>query len=454
MYSHAPALTESPTPSSGLNQFIRWIGPITLVAIIFTDFVRIMVPQQPVVLSLAPLILCTFGSLGALGSGLLKAMAPTLKASIAALVALCVYGSLVSALRGIPGPQTAAGWLVYAGALPAILVGFAIAQVPPAERLLGKWLIALLVFSIAIAFMQQFGFLTMASALEDVPMDRGVKSLGINFVYTSGPFRTPSVFSAFLATSMAMVLRCYGYRLGTDARSQPVWITLLLLGSVAASILAARRSGLAMLAAVAAAYLLLSARKQAFKILAIVALGALTIPILMTASDIDHQIEVGAKFQHTVVETQASRRLGNAFHMEPRDLRLLSVTGDGLGSHGPAVRAGGLAARAKEDLLLNASPVIHFGWFKDLISFGPLGLILHLFYFFALFRSVTPRRRYSEQPFQSSVRLCGTALAAAAILVYFFVATSWLDGLTGGLMFGLTMGMYSGHLTLRPHHDS
>jgi len=89
---------------------------------------------------------------------------------------------------------------------------------------------------------------------------------------------------------------------------------------------------------------------------------------------------------------------------------------------------------------------MHVGWFVDLQSLGPIGAVAHLLWFMGLFFAVLRVSRSSWLK-QNSARWSGLGYTGLAVFNYYFVATSWLHSVTGGLLFGLSVGFFLGRMT-------
>ncbi len=423
-------------------------GVAVILSVIVGDQLRTNLPGQPIEISFVPHILAILGVAFAWSKRHLVHLSKDLRSVVALTVLLCIYGTVIGVANGLPTRQIIAGWITYAGLLPGLLLGFAIGGSVATCRDFGRWIEWAVLFCILVAISQQFGlFSVSAVVLEDAPLQRGIHGLGgLRFSYTSGPFRTASIFSGFLAFTAVIVL-ISRESLRFRARNDAQWVTVFfVLLTLMGSLLAARRSGLIMLLGCYLPFFFFSAKRTFMK--AAIALSVLIFIWFEFASGVesDMSVEIGAKLAHSTTHTGIGQRLSGIFEVRERDIRLLSVFGDGLGSYGPSVRAGGPVAVAKAQYRLDMHPVLHFGWFKDLAAFGATGLILHLLAFYRLCSALRPHRRMKAH-IPTSLHWVAFGLCLAAALVYFFIATSWLQSITGGLLFGLAVGFGAGYFS-------
>lgn len=420
-----------------------YFGIATIIALIAGDQVRVSLPGQPIYISLAPLLLTIIGVFLAYTPDTLKKIPKSLKIATSGIIVLCVYGSLFGLVNDLVYKQIIAGWISYAGPVPGLLLGYTIGKSDFASTRFARWNYFALVFVLIIALMQQFGLFEVEQiVLEGSPLIRGVQGLG-NFKYTTGPFRTASVFSIFLACSTVIFL--FGnVRNGKKIRNFHTSIIAILV--IFASLLAARRSGLLMLMGVLLPFFYLSFSRIWFRtVIFLVPFLIIGGPFFNEDSSTVTQ-ELEAKFAHSITNTGFTDRARQVFDVRDSDWSLLTLSGDGLGSYGAAVQAAGPVAAAKAEIRLNMHPIIHYGWFKDIATLGPVGLIIHLLFFYWLGVLVNPYmvvKRKTNHP----VRWSGFGLCTTTAIVYFFIATSWLQGITGGVMFGLAMGFVSGRLS-------
>ncbi|MEO0814278.1 MAG: hypothetical protein AAFY60_15555, partial [Myxococcota bacterium] len=145
--------------------------------------------------------------------------------------------------------------------------------------------------------------------------------------------------------------------------------------------------------------------------------------------------QVEAKLMHATTHSGARARLVKTFAVSESDLQLLSVTGAGLGSYGIATKGGGREAATRAKARLVAHPITHFGWFMDLAALGPIGFGIRMVAFLLLFLAIKPRRSSALL-----ARWSGPAAVGAGICVYLFIAPSWLQGVSGAVLFGAATG--------------
>ena len=152
--------------------------------------------------------------------------------------------------------------------------------------------------------------------------------------------------------------------------------------------------------------------------------------------------ELEAKLLHSTTRTGFAGRMAQVVQVSSEDWALLEPLGHGIGYVGVSANAGGPDVRRQAQLMSAAHPILHFGWFSDLVTFGIVGYPLRLAAFFLLLVAVWPRRE--NYPSSRFAGLVGGCLLTVSLAVYFFVATSWLHGVSGGLLFGAAIGLCSG----------
>jgi len=428
------------------------LGIGVILAVIVGDQLRIILPGQPIWVSFVPHVLAVIGLAFAWNQGRLKKTTKELKEVVGLILLLCVYGSVVGFANGLPVKQVLAGWFSYAGLLPGLLLGYAIGQSTVSFYDFGRWSQRMFLICILIALFQQFGlFAISVDVLEGVPLQRGTQGFGgLRFSYTSGPFRTASVFSAFLAFVSVVVL-IYRESIRFTFKKKNLWITAAIIFiTVLASLLAARRSGLLMLIGCVLPFLLLSARRLFWKVIITTALVLFLWGQYFTGGDSNVSVEVGAKLAHSTTNTGIASRISGVFDVREQDIRLLSLMGDGLGSYGPSVRVAGPIAIAKAQYRLDMHPIIHFGWFKDIAAFGVMGFLIHILAFYKLCAAAHPPKRLSKHV-APSIKWSVFGLSVSAVVVYLFIATSWLQGITGGVLFGMAVGFGVGYISCKDY---
>lgn len=432
------------------SRALGWIGMSVILAVVVGDQLRISLPGQPIWVSFVPHVMAVVGLVLAWNNGSLKSTTKELRAAVNLILLLCLYGSVVGLANGMPAKQVLAGWFSYAGLLPGLLLGFAIGQSRVSFQFFCCWTQRLFLLCILIAIFQQFGlFAVSADVLEGVPLQRGIQGFGsLRFSYTSGPFRTASVFSAFLAFVVLIVL-IYRESLRFGSGRNNLWMTAAIIFiTVLASVLAARRSGLVMLLGCILPFLLFSARQLLWKIVVVVVFLVFLWGQYFAGENTSVSVEVGAKLAHSTTNTGIASRISGVFDMREQDVQLLSFLGDGLGAYGPSVRAAGPIAVAKAEYRLDMHPIIHFGWFKDIAAFGVIGFFLHMLAFYKLCAAAYPPKKLSGHV-APSVQWSVFGLGVSAVAVYLFIATSWLQGVTGGVLFGMAMGFGIGYISCK-----
>ncbi|MEO1481525.1 MAG: hypothetical protein AAFU77_05415 [Myxococcota bacterium] len=392
--------------------------------LIVTDQIRLVVTGQPLVLSLVPLAVCI---LAVLVVGRLRNVSKDVVRGIGLTALFCVYGTLASVVSGMGVNQVVAGWLAYTAFIPALLVFYAVGADQQLSHQVVKTVEFLLVSSSLVAFAQQFGFLDseFSQVLEETASIRGVAGIGTLFSYTPGPFRTASVFSMFLA--MGILIYVSG-QLKTMRSRQ----LLVLVLALVASLMAARRAGLVLLVAAAFPYMVGSLRSRGTRV-ALAAFGVAAFFAFLVNPESGQEVE--AKFLHATTHSGAKSRLAKTFTLNESDYSLLTGVGAGLGSFGIATRGGGRSVALRAKARLVAHPITHFGWFMDLAALGPVGFAIRLAAFFFLIRAVVPAR-WNTSP----GRWSGPFGIAASIGVYLFIAPSWLQGVSGAVLFGAALG--------------
>jgi hypothetical protein len=370
-----------------------------------------------------------------------------------ALLSLCVLGSVVAIARELPARQLLAGWIAQAGAIPGLVLGFAVSLDSYAWRRFKRTVLIIAIASVLVALLHNLGLLRGQAfeMIEGPRQDRGLIS-GERFSYAAGIFRTANVFAAFLAFSALIIVIDYSERLANGLRrltaSSFAVLGLLFLGAL----IAARRSGLIMLLGSLAPFLFAIGGR-----LRVMGLMLAAAAILYVVIDVDgaREAELRQKLAFATTELHVGERLSNAFDVSGEDWAILSISGEGLGSVGAAATAGGREAYLRDVLLLKRHPAIHVGWFKDLYAYGYVGAPLHLIWFLLLLVA-TVRVQGDALVGSQAARWSGAGFLLVVIVNYYFVATSWLQSVTGGLLFGLAIGVFLGRmrtLAVSPRSD-
>ena len=426
---------------SGGPRILGTIGALTVLSMVASDFVRRYAPGQSIVITMAPLLVAIVGSVLALDFRGRPPIPKSGRLAILALLILCFFSTLVGFSRGLPRAQLLAGWIAEAGALPGLVLGYAMCFEDRGWKIFRRTLIFLVAGTIVLALFQQFGFFQtqVFEMIEGAQVERGLQT-GSTFRYTTGPFRTANVFAIFLAVSGLIVVvseSADSKKRQQNTVSTKTIVILVLL--VACSVMAARRSGLVMLLGSIVPFLYVAGGR--LKVAAMAIAGAGIVFFAGFGHDAPLESDLTEKVQFATSELNVSGRLGEAFSVNDHDWRLVSASGDGIGSHGPATQAAGAAAFRRENQLLLRHPILHVGWFKDLVAFGYFGFFAHFAWFLFLVLAVVrvQSRRGSRK---LAARYSGIGFLGVAVINYYFVATSWLQSVTGGLLFGLGIGIF------------
>lgn len=405
------------------------LAAASLIALVVLDVARKLSESQSILYSVAPLLICLAAAASAVVRGHWKTAPRSARFAIPVFGLMLAISGAVGVLRALPTSQVLAGALAQSGILGGMVLGYGAARSEHALACLRSVTTALLLVNVAVAVLQQFGYweTSIAESIEGVSSTRGVKGVG-QFSYTTGLFRTPEVFAGFL--SLAAVLVCVTARpmgvrgsLGTPA---------LLLLCIGAGVLTARRSGFALqLGAIVPFLIMLRGRARlATALVAIIGAGGVALNDEVASED------VGVKAQHMAVPEGLSTRLDWALSLRDRDWNLLSWTGDGLGSHGFAVRAGGELAAYREEMMLLEHPVLHYSWFGDLLQLGPLGAFLHALGFLLILIAMVRTAQEATGP----GRWSSVGFFLVSLVVYYFVSTAFMLSLSNGFMTGLALG--------------
>jgi len=78
---------------------------------------------------------------------------------------------------------------------------------------------------------------------------------------------------------------------------------------------------------------------------------------------------------------------------------------------------------------------MHYGWFQCIYAYGFVGLLLKLICFGNIFIIL-----FRQSLLDSKAAKISLGLFAMAMYVYFFIQTSFLEGVTGGVLFGIVIG--------------
>lgn len=427
-------------------------GAAVLILTIVVDQVRLVLPGQPALVTAIPFLTTLCAAAASVLSGELRHMPSTLRALVWCSALLAGYGISVSLMNGMPLRQAILGCLSYLNFVPAVLLSHQIGCSKWGEGAFERWAERTLLVVAAMVFLQQLGWIAAGEVLEKAPEYRGINDL--RFRYSTGPFRTGSILSVFVAF-VTSILVC-----GNVTRQHQYHRRLALVGlALVASILAARRSGLVMLLAAVVPFLFYSIRRQRLRLL------SLALPVLMfglqawAGVDETTTTEVEAKVIHNTVNFDVSDRAALAVNIRDRDWEILSPFGEGMGAYGAAPAAMDAYTMLQAEHRRALYPVVHYGWFQDLAALGPLGALLYFCIFLLLMVAVYPTK---EARASGVINWPGFSITAAAVVVHYFIATSWLQSITGGLSFGLAVGYASGRLQLakanyhaqRMHHPN
>jgi hypothetical protein len=421
------------------------LGAITVLAMVATDLLRRIIPDVSAGINLLPLALASLGAVIAATHASSARLPRHARSACIALVIMCLYGTAIAVSRGLPRAQVLAGWLAEAGAIPGLVLGFALALEPRGWRMFKKVATAVLVASVAVGLLQQIGFYRTEpfEMLPGARAERGLSS-GATFRYTAGLFRTANVYASFLAFLGVVTVLSFSEHLPHSSRRHFgarhfAVIGLLLLGSL----MAARRSGLIMLLGALVPFLFSAGRRLRAPGLLLGLAGCL----YFVAYEPPDSSDIHRKLEFATTDLDLGGRLGDAFSVNPRDWDLVTIFGEGIGAVGPASQAGGEAAFRRDMLRLDRHRVLHVGWFKDLVGYGVVGATLHLAWFALLTLAVLAT---SQAPQSAPVpaRWSGLGFLVIVIANYYLIATSWLQGLTGGLLFGLAIGLFLGRMRM------
>ncbi len=416
------------------------IAAASMFGVVITDLGRRAVRGEPILLTVAPAALVWGGALWVILMHGTQWIPPLIRRGLSFLTACLFLTLLVAVSQKVPGAQIGIGIVALASPGPCVILGLAVAQSERGFRVFKRAVLFILALSILVALLQQFGLLKadVFNMLEEARSMRGLQSGGV-FAYTSGPFRTANVFAFFLAVGGAILIEDLSdkapHRKGSGFNLKEMG---LLLAIVLSSVLTARRTGLSMLLG-AVVPALFRAKGSSIKVVAVFAVVVVVVVGIGQFRSFESG-DLRLKVMHVTSESHTSSRFSDAFDVKEADWEIVTFTGGGLGSHGAARAFGGSSRSAHS--FAEEHRITHVGWFKDLLAYGVIGMLLHLAWFMSLLiAAVTYGRRQSKIS-----RWSAAGFLSMAIVNYYFVATSWIQGLTGGLFFGLLTGVLLGRL--------
>lgn len=411
------------------SAFFGSVAAGMLLLTVLLDLLRKLDPDLPFAISGIPLALSSIAALVALLSGVWRLAPAPARAALSAFVLMVLFSGWVAVTNNLVVTQIAAGVMSFLAVVFGAVLGHAVRQEPRGwERF--RWVVVfLLCLNCGVVVLQQFGLLEgeALSAIEGAHSERGSR-LGI-FTYATGLFRTAGVFIGFIC--LASVTVCFSPPRSVQSRwlAPPFLLGLCLI----AGVLTARRSGFLMSLGAIVPYVVSSPRMWG-SLLPILLLAVMAFVFMREDAS---AVQVASKFEHMQVPEGLDTRVSWAFDVRSVDWALLSVEGDGLGSHRFAARAAGEAASLRETIFFETHPITHYAWFTDLLELGIPGAALHLvglgLFWFAL---LTVARRSTHPG-----RWSAFGYASVSLAVYYFVSSVQLLTLTNGILAGLAIGI-------------
>lgn len=415
------------------------------------EIIRVSLPGQPILLSSLPLLFLTaiwvFYLYGALPSCFLV--------SGISISILCTVGVAKALSANVPMMSIAMGLTSEFVWFPAAFVFCQIVRIERARCHLALALSIIVLLSLcftlfhALAGREVWNLPTM----HDAVMGR---QYGDGYVrYYFGVFRSAPSYSSFLVFGSVPILSVWFSQ--DRQRYSSRTYTLILLGALSIlpqAFLAGRRSKVFMLLAAMTGAYIASDRKTRRAIGVVLVLVCLLLCAALLSPLRVLRVE---RLSHV---TSYSWRdfLERSFGVTPAraDLNTMSVLGHGIGTAGyGALRSPNERHRALAHDVATQHPLMHYGWFQCIYAYGYIGLLLKLVAFGGI-----------AVPLFKGMRQRSVAAGAAfwcficCMYVYFFIQTSFLESVTSGVLFGITIGVGMGtpvHISevrSRPRHWS
>lgn len=415
--------------SSNRGAFFGTSAAALLILTVLLDLSRKLDPDVPAVVSGIPLLMSSILALVALLSGVWRRAPLAARWALWFFALMALFSGVVAVVKNLAATQIAAGIMSFLAVLFGAVLGHALRYEPRGWKRFRRVTIFLLCLNCGAAVFQQFGILDgdALAAIEGAGQQRGTH-LGY-FSYATGLFRTAGVFIGFIC--LAAVTVCFS---GTRSHRGIELAPVLLLGlCLIAGILTARRSGFLMSLGAIIPYAMNSSRRWAL----LFPICLVSLLWFFISSDGDASVQVASKLVHMQVPEGVDTRISWAFDVRSVDWALLTVEGDGLGSHRFAARAAGDAVSLRERAFFETHPITHYAWFTDILELGVPGAALHLGGLGLFWAALFSVGRKGNHP----GRWSAVGYTSVSMAVYYFVSSGQLLTLTNGLFSGLCIGI-------------
>lgn len=394
-----------------------------------SEIIRACMPGQSVLISALPFLYLTF-----IWIAYLKAHIPVcLLRSLIPIVILCVAGTVKALLNSIPV-------ISIVMSLTSELVWFTPAFVfYYCARIQSVRHAVPLVFSILVLLSLSFTLYNVCSGNElwNIPLIQGAavgRSYGDEMVsYYSGTFRTaPSYCSFIVFSSVPIFIAWCSVDKHQYSRTAKAILFIAMASLLPQAILAGRRSQICMLGGAICG--LFTALPIAVRRAVGICVAIFLFLILSFFSSA--LVREGRMAHVTSYLWRDFKDRATVNVITHRDVEVMTLFGHGMGSAGyAALNSPNAGYRAKADDIRTEYPAMHYGWFQCIYAYGWVGIIMKLICFGNIFFLLV-----RQSALHSKAAKIGLFLLILCMYVYFFIQTSFLESITGGVLFGIAIG--------------
>lgn len=411
-----------------------WVSWALLLVV---DPLRKVLPGAPGFLSLLPLAANLVGFLllhRMQRCAILRLLAPFWRP----LMCVVVIGLAVAAFRKQASWQAVLlDALTLTMLVPCSIVAAAALRPPSVREKFAVFMLCTALTTTLLALMHTAGRVSwqILAALEGVTEFRQID--GETVQTACSVFRSNLVFSSFLAVTVpfSMSLAKGSRNLGGTGHGILSLIPVAgILVALAGTLLSAKRAGVALLL-VAVLYGAGHLRTGIVRasIAVVCAVGILAAALGSPA--------LRARLGFVAATQQEAARRGQmSLEGVFNEVKQASLFGVGLGHYVSGVQHVDPETSFLQKEALRQNELLHFGWLKSLQKFGLLGMPLHLMsaggLLWVLFRGLKHQSPGAEKAGAATSAM----IVAAAYSLYFFVATSWLENVSAGPLFGTVIG--------------
>jgi len=395
-----------------------------------SEIIRVYMPGQPVVISGLPLLCLTWLWL----VHLKRAIPSCLYRSVIPILILCGIGLTKAVLEYIPTDSIVKSltselvWFV-----PAFVL-YRLARIQSVRYYLTLTFAVIIVLSLFFTLYNIFA----GSELWFIPKLHGTvtgRLYGDEFVsYYYGIFRTAPTYSQFIVYSTVPLFVTW---LSNDSkyysRTARIIVFVAMLSLLPQAILAGRRSQFMMVTGVLCGCFMALTGTIRRIILGFLFTLILFIFLVLYPSLLFSQTRLAHNTGYLWRDFVDRAKLNV---LTEEDFRVLTPFGHGSGAAGyAALMSRDKTHREKAREIAGTHLAMHYGWYQCIYTYGYVGLIMKLICFGNIFFIFVRQSLLGSKAARISL-----GLFIMVMLVYFFIQTSFLESITGGVLFGMVTG--------------